>query len=46
MRHAIFASAVLSAFVLSGCGGSGISNTSGAQAALPAAPNSNRAPRV
>jgi hypothetical protein len=37
MRHALYASAVLSAFVLSGCG-SGISNTSGAQAALPAAP--------
>ena len=42
MRHAIFASAVLSAFVLSGCGGSGISNTSGAQAALPAAPQFQR----
>ncbi len=37
MRHALYASAVLSAFVLSGCG-SGISNTSGGQAALPAAP--------
>lgn len=37
MRHALYAPAVLSAFVLSGCG-SGVSSTPGAQDALPAAP--------
>lgn len=38
MRHALLAPAVLLAFVLSGCGVSGISSTPGTQPALPAAP--------